>query len=171
MIWLAVKLVTGRALAVLRTIPPLWLAIALCGAVAAFCWHGWHKSHVALQACQAGRAADRAAYTAAQVEATRIATAAKVAIEAKQETARKDADAKLDTARRDANARLADWMRRQTAKGHSGSPDLSGTANAAQVDNEPGAGAFMVEASDLAICTDNTVRLQNARDWAAGLVK
>jgi hypothetical protein len=155
----------------LRTIPPLWLAIALCGAVAAFCWHGWSKDHQRLVACQSARAADRAAYVSAQAEAVRIATAIKRATEAKQEAIRKDANDALETARRDGSARLAEWMRRQTAQRNSRGTDLPATGEAPTVIDRPSADTFMVEAADLTICTENTVRLQNAKAWAEAQTK
>jgi hypothetical protein len=169
MIWLAAKMAAERALAVVRSVPPLWLAIALCGAVAAFCWHGWRADHQRLVACQTARAADRAAYVTAQAEAVRIATEAKRATEARNEQARKDANDALETARRDGNARLAEWMRRQTAQGHSGGTDLPATGKAPAVDHGADPSAFVVEAADLSICTENTVRLQNAKAWAEAL--
>ena len=157
----------GRAWMLLRAIPPLWLAIALCGAVAAFCWHGWRADHQRLVSCQAGRAADRKAYIAAQVAATNRAIDEKRTTEARQEQARKDSDNALAIARADARRRLADWMRTNAAhQGHPGSADMPGTAETAESDNRRDPAAFVVGSDDLAICTDNSVRLKAARDWA-----
>lgn len=157
----------GRAWMLLRAIPPLWLAIALCGAVAAFCWHGWRADHQRLVACQSGRAADRAAYVTAQAAATKRAIDEKRTTEARHEQARKESDNALAVARADARRRLADWMRTHAAdQGHSGRANLPGTAQSAASDHGPGADAFVVGSDDLAICTDNSVRLKAARDWA-----
>lgn len=172
MIWLAAKLAAGRAWGALKGVPPIWLALALCTAVAAFCWHGWHTSHVALQSCQAGRAADRKAYTVAQVAATNRAIDEKRTTEARQEQARKESDNALAVARDDARRRLADWMRTHAAaQGHPGSANLPGTAKTAASDHGRDPDAFVVGADDLGICTDNSVRLKAARDWALTLRK
>jgi hypothetical protein len=151
----------------LRAIPPLWLAIALCGAVAAICWHGWRVDHQRLVACQTARAADRKAYTSAQAAATKRAIDEKRTTEARQEQARKDSDNALAVARADARRRLADWMRTNAAhQGYSGRTDLPRTAETAASDNRRDPAAFVVGSDDLAICTDNSVRLKAARDWA-----
>lgn len=152
----------------LRTVNPLVLAIVALAASTALLWHNGAGWRAKAETCGKGRAADRASYVAAQVEATRIATEAKRATEAKQEAARKEADDKLETARSDASRRLAEWMRRQAVGGPQRRADLPGTTETAQVDHGAGSDAYVVGTADLEICTENTVRLQNARKWALG---
>lgn len=98
------------------------------------------------------------------------ATNAKHAEETRTLNIAKDADNALDTARDDAARQLAAYVRlhRNPASPPRNS-DLPGPASAPEVDNGTG-GTATVDESVLAVCTRNTVRLNNAHGWGAALV-
>lgn len=108
--------------------------------------------------------------THASKRATEAATRIKVATETRNITIKDNADAALDTARVDSDRRLADYIRlhRPTAASSTSNPDLSKPAAAPEIDNGTG-GSAVVDATDLAICTRNTDRLNNAHDWSVAV--
>ncbi|KKC24946.1 hypothetical protein [Sphingomonas sp. SRS2] len=81
----------------------------------------------------------------------------------------KDANDALVTQLADARARLAAYLRRvrpQADQGSARAAALPGLADAADFDDVTYQGA-VVSVTDLDICTENTVRLQNVQAWGA----
>ncbi len=162
------------------------LALAIQQArIDGFLWiEGWKPRALAAEQLakdeRANHVQTKANYAAAQKEAVAHAMAEKQATEARyaalQRKADHDSQIALDDAMRRAGAYAASNRVRTEAgapavQGDSRRADLSGTASAAQ---EPVGGRgdpFMVAVSraDFDACTLNTVRLQNAVEWAKGL--
>lgn len=121
--------------------------------------------------------ADLARVIEAQAEAKRLALEA-IAERARQsaELARKTDD-ELDQARRDALADARAYIDRMRPQAHRS--DASGAIAPGQGGDTSGAigagpapvldDAVIVEASDVLICTENTIRLESAQEWASGL--
>lgn len=122
---------------------------------------------------QAQRAADAASYRAAQAEAARIATKAKADREAAFAQAQEDSTNAYQAQLADARARLAAYARLHAAPGadpgRAGKPDLPRASERAGLADGPGPDALMVSADDAAICTENSVRLVNIREWWASV--
>jgi len=158
-------------------IPARWrvgLSIAGALAVLGLIVASWHYRH-AYHAEKALRKADRAAYVAAQSEATVIAKRALDAAEAKYRTKANEADqsyrADLADARAAADRYIAaHWVRNQTA-----ARDASG-ALASAPDRGPGvpaslpADAILVSEGDVQACTEAVTYAIGAHEWALGLI-
>jgi len=129
---------------------------------------GWYVTGLRLDACKAGRTADRAAYHQAQAEATTLAIMAKAAEEKRDEERRQKADEDY----RALSAKYHDALGLyKAAVRKASSPDLPGKAEAPKGSDGPGEGALVpVPAGDLDTCADNTARLEVARQWALGLL-
>ena len=170
---LAIKTALGGAWGFISKLPATTIVIAVLCALSAFLWHNADGWKAKAERCATGRAADIALIQAATKRVTEAAIAAKAARETHDENIRKEADAKLETAKVDADARLAQYISahrvRANVTGNNGNSDLSQAGNTAQVADGPGAATVMVSADDLAICTQNTVKLQNAIAWAEKL--
>ncbi len=149
--------------------PTLWLSLALALGLAAAWARGdrYRDRYVALIAST----------TRAQEQAERTALAARAAYQAQLKEQAHEADLDLAAARRAGDARLAAY-----AAAHRLRPDRAGDAGQAAAaahdsgapgDQRPGAAPDMVAVSlaDLRICTDNTLRLEAAHEWAKGLPK
>jgi hypothetical protein len=141
-------------------------------------WRGKHAAEARLGACESGRKADRLSYTQAQQEALRRALAAKAAQEAHYKELANETDRKAAVAAVDANARAAEYVRAhrvrdKAAPGSSSGPAASPNGGGAQGADGPGGEAELVTVTpaDVQVCTDNTTRLQAARDWALSLGK
>jgi len=171
--WLAIKTALGGAWGFISKIPATTIVIALLGLSLALTWHNADGWKAKAERCATGRAADIALIQAATKRVTEAAIAAKAARETHDENIRKEADAKLETAKVDANARLAEYIRthrvRANATGNNGNPDLPVASQSTQVADGPDIATIMVSPNDLAICTKNTVKLQNAIAWAEKL--
>ena len=171
--WLAIKTALGGAWGFISKLPATTIVIAVLCALSAFLWHNADGWKAKAERCATGRAADIALIQAATKRVTDAAIAAKASRETHDENIRKEANAKLETAKVDANARLAQYIRthrvRANATGNAGNPDLSQAGNTAQVADGPDVATIMVSPNDLAICTENTVKLQNAIAWAEKL--
>ena len=131
-----------------------------------------HAARSERDAAIAGRAADRAAYVAAQETARSNALAA---------AAKKDAEnvKKAD----DADARYADLsaqyrtigLRYAAAQSAAGRANLPATAEGTESANGPSgpavvpSGDILIPQADALICADNTARLQAAHEWAVSL--
>lgn len=121
---------------------------------------------------QAAHKATVAGYRAAQAQATADAYAAKVAEEVRTRALQEKFDHDLAQARATAGALADNYIAAhgvqygQALGSAPGGANLPGTAPAAPVTNGPGAGAVVVGADDIKICTDNTVRLLNGHAWA-----
>ena len=132
-----------------------------------------HYRH-AYHAEKALRKADRAAYAAAQSEATVIAKRALDAAEARYRSKANEADqafqSKLADARRSADQYVLTHRMRAYAQG-----PTSGTVSSA-ADRGPGvpaslpADAVMVSEGDLQACTDAVTYAIGAHEWALGLI-
>ena len=170
---LAIKTALGGAWGFISKLPATTIVIAVLCALSAFLWHNADGWKAKAERCATGRAADIALIQAATKRVTEAAIAAKAARETHDENIRKEADAKLETAKVDANARLAEYIRthrvRANATGNAGNPDLPVASQSTQVVDGPDVATIMVSPNDLAICTENTVKLQNAIAWAEKL--
>lgn len=158
----------------IRTVPPLWLAIALCGAVAAFCWHGWAKDHARLGDEKKAHRANVTALIDAGNRATAAQAALIAAINKKNREAKETADAKLPVESDRAYAVARDYIRLHRAPScpsGTGKADSASAAADTQVAGGTSATAVLVSEADVMICTANTTRLLNARDWALDLAK
>lgn len=172
---LALKIAAGWVLQRIKRLSATQLALIALGASTAFLWANAAGWKARAQACATGRAADRKAYTDAQAAARARALAEKRATELRNKQLKKDADNALDTARRDAERGLAEYIRlhKRPAQGAARRPDLSGAPAVAKIGNRPGESAVLdgVAAEDIKICTENTTRLMNVKDWADSLNK
>lgn len=131
-----------------------------------------HAARSERDAAIAGRAADRAAYVAAQETARSNALAA---------AAKKDAEnaKKADNA----DARYADLsvqyraisLRYAAAQSVAGRTNLPAAPKGTESANGPGglavvpSGNILIPQADALICADNTARLEAAREWALSL--
>lgn len=116
-------------------------------------------------------------YRQAQRDATVIAVQLKTATEARDKARKERADAQL-AQDRTADRRSADLYKRahsvqsycSTAGGARGDADRGGPGAPTQVADRPGGTSELVVVGhrDFDICTVNSRRLQNARDWALG---
>ena len=155
---------------------PREAAIVLLLVASAWLWWGKGNANDRADACAAGRAAERASYVAAGKEAERLARAAKAAQEAKYTQLAKDADHGYETALVDARAATADYIARNRVRAQAAGDSRGATVAAAQ-----GGGAesgerpseatelVAVQANDVNVCTDNTLRLEAVREWTANL--
>jgi hypothetical protein len=151
------------------------LSIAAAVAVFGLIVASWHYRS-AYHAERALRRADRAAYTQAQVEATRIAYDALRAAETRSQIKAKEADHEHALALADARSATDRYITAHRVRGQTVAGVASGTvaiseSGGAQSADRPGASPDMVAvtAGDIDICTINTTRLEAAREWAAGL--
>lgn len=149
----------------------LWQPIALALALLA----AWHY-HALYGAEKALRASDKSAYIAAQEIARQKAEQAKAAVEAdyqaKAEQKDKEFANEMVSARAAADRYIASHgVQPKAAKGFAGSAVATGKGVGPEGAVGPGAQADMVAVTpdDVQICTENTVRLQSAHDWADGL--
>jgi len=135
-----------------------------------------HYRH-AYHAEKALRKAQEAAYVAAQAIAAQKAQAALVAAETAYRSKANEADqafqSKLADARRLADAYVS-LHRVRAASGRA----ASGTVASAESDRagspdraDQATDMVAVTASDIQVCTDNTLRLEAAREWALSLTK
>ncbi len=161
----------GAAAILLRRFAPYLLGVA--GAVAAWIAFGAYIHHVRHVARDEQKAADTAAYTAAQTAAAIKFKAIADAQDASYAAIAAEKDREYDQALASARAAAADYVRRmrsQAALRAAGRTDLPGHPAGPEVDNGHGADAFVpVTLDDLDICAENSVRLQNAHDWAEAL--
>ncbi|NBW44232.1 MAG: hypothetical protein EBR45_01490 [Betaproteobacteria bacterium] len=134
-----------------------------------------HYRH-AYHAEKALRRADRAAYAAAQSEATVIAKRALDAAEARYRSKANEADksylAQLADARSAADRYIAAHRVRWQAFARDASAAVAAPdGGRAGSPDGPGAAANMVAVipADIQVCTENTLRLEAARAWALGL--
>jgi len=151
------------------------LSIAAAVAVFGLIVASWHYRS-AYHAERTLRRADRAAYTQAQAEATRIAREALLHQEHIYVTKAQETDhayqAKLTDADRRARAYIgANRVRGQAAPGVASGAIASAQGSGAQGGERSGAAPDMVAvtAGDIQVCTINTTRLEAARKWALGL--
>jgi hypothetical protein len=148
-------------------------ALALFGLIAA----SWHYRS-AYHAEKALRQADRAAYSNAQTEAARIAQEALRHQEHIYVTKAQEIDhvyqAKLTDAGRRASTYIgANRVRLQTAQSAARPALASAESSGAQSADRSSSEADMVAvtAADIGVCTDNTTRLEAAREWALSLAE
>lgn len=135
-----------------------------------------HYRH-AYHAEKALRKADRAAYVAAQSEATLIAKRALDAAEARYRSKADEADKSYRASLADARAAADRYIAGHRVHGTFAGP-ASGTVTASE-SRGPGSAdsadqatvMVAVTADDIQVCTDNTLRLEAAREWALSLTK
>jgi hypothetical protein len=148
-----------------------WKAIAAFAVLLGFAWawQGWTTE-------KALRKADRAAYVAAQAEATVIAQRALEATEAEYRNKADEADkafqSKLADARRAADAYVS--AHRVRSQAHQGSPSgtlASAESGRASVPASLPADAVLVSERDVQACTHAVTYGIEAHDWALTLPK
>jgi hypothetical protein len=134
-------------------------------------WIDGYKADLA--ACER----DKAALVAAQAEAQERAVQARMAEQQRLQTLAEKADDELEEARRDALADARAYIERMRPE----SRLRGGGTVAASEDSDTGVTVptdaapivdgelVLVAATDVLICTDNTVKLEVWQEWAAGL--
>jgi len=133
-----------------------------------------HYRH-AYHAEKALRQADRAAYVAAQSEATVIAKRALDATEAKYRTIANEADQSYRADLADARAAADRYLAAYRVRNQALARDASG-ALASAPDRGPGVpaslpgDAILVSAGDVQACTDAVTYAIGAHEWALGLI-
>ncbi|MEI6644076.1 MAG: hypothetical protein WCL10_18805 [Novosphingobium sp.] len=150
------------------------VGLSIAGALAVFglIVASWHYRH-AYHAEKALRKADRAAYAAAQSEATVIAKRALDAAEARYKRNADNADQAFQSKLADARRSAADYVSAHRVRAYAQGP-TSGTVASAE-GRGPGvpaslpADAVMVSEGDVQACTDAVTYGIGAHDWAKGL--
>jgi glutathione S-transferase len=147
--------------------------LAALGMIAAT-WH-YRKAYHAEQAL---RKADHALYMQVQQQAWDLSQQAIADKEAEYNLKAMETDLAYRTTLADARSAADRYIashrvRRQTTKGTTGETPGSTEGNSTESTDRSSAEAVMVAVSDsdILICTDNTKRLEAARDWALGLEK
>ena len=155
-------------LPLLRRFWPYALAMAL--ALGLWHYHGAYKAQVAL------RAADKASYVAAQEIARQKAEQARAATEASYKALADQKDKKYATEiadARDASERYiaSHRVRAETAQGGAGSAAAASQGSGPASPDRSSEAPFLVSVTpdDIRICTENTARLEKAREWALTL--
>jgi len=145
-------------------------ALAVFGLIAA----SWHYRH-AYHAEKALRKADRAAYAAAQSEATIIAKRALDATEARYKRNADNADQAFQSKLADARRSVDQYVLTHRVHGTFAGP--ASAALAAASDHGPGVPASLpggpfvaVSDSDVQACTDAVTYGVQAHEWALGLI-
>ena len=171
------KWLREAATALLGLIRRYPLAAALIVAVVLSGWQ-WRANHIHTaqrDAAIAGRAADRRAYFDAQADAQLKAIAALRAQEARYTIKAKEADHDHEIQLASASAAAerfiaAGGVRRAKAADRASAQTVaSAKGDGASVPAQVPANAVMVTASDVRICTANSVDLLAAHNWAVGL--
>ena len=146
----------------------LAIGLALALAWGAIERHGKHKAQKVL-------ASTVTAWKAAEREATAAQLGANAAQQARWAQQAKGTDHDYQKARIDADSRAerfisANRVRNACPRSASGSDPMPGTASAPGIDGAGEAPELVAVApDDVRICTDNTLRLDAAREWALGL--
>lgn len=153
------------------SLPTHWKALAAFAVLLGFAWawEGWATE-------KALRKADRAAYVAAQAEATVIAQRALEATEAEYRSKADEADkafqSKLADARRAADAYVSAHRVRSQAVARDASGTLaSAESGRASVPASLPTDAVLVSERDVQACTDAVTYGIEAHDWALTLPK
>ncbi len=180
MMWLL-----GLAGAARRALSALWglttrypLAAALCVSLLAcgLLWRSGEHARDQRDGARAELADQRAAYANAQVEAARLAIAAKAATEARYKAHAQEIDREHETQLADARSDVDRYIASQRVRGKAVASAGSKTA-VAPGDSHPGVPAGLptdhvaVAESDLRACAAATAYALDAREWALGLAK
>jgi hypothetical protein len=151
------------------------LSIAAAVAVFGLIVASWHYRS-AYHAERALRRADRAAYTQAQAEATRIAYDALRAAETRSQIKAKEADHEHALALADARSATDRYIAAHRVRGQAvagvASPAIASAESGGAQNSDRSSSApdmVAVTAGDIQVCTINTTRLEAAREWALGL--
>jgi hypothetical protein len=149
----------------------------LCGGLAialAITSLGWYVSDKNLDACQAGRKADKAMYEKAQADALAEHLLAIRKKEKEYADKAKKADADYDALVRKYNDAVRVYV--TSTQGKASGTIAPAYGGSTEGDNGPGEDTeflavreVVVPTGDLLICAENTARLMIARDWALGL--
>lgn len=151
--------------------------LALFAILSVYMWgDSWRDKAKALMSENAVLRIDLDAVKLANKQATERALAEKAAQEKLDAKRKEESDAKLAEARKDARAAVARYaannrLRSKEADGSgSGCTNLSGTSTTSGgLDGPcPDAEYVVVTRPDFDIMIDNTIRLQNAHEWAVG---
>jgi len=154
------------------------VGLSIAGALAVFglIVASWHYRH-AYHAEKALRAADRALYIQMQYTAQSKAVAALQAAEARYRSKANEADqafqSKLADARRSADQYVLTHRVRAYAQGPTSGTVASAEGRGPASPDIASAAPDMVAVTpgDIQVCTDNTLRLEAAHDWALTLAK
>ena len=131
-----------------------------------------HVARSERDAAISGRAADRAAYTAAQETARSNALAAAAKKDAENAKKADNADARYADLSAQYRAISLRYAAAQSAARHA---NLSAAAKGTESANRSGgpsvvpSGNILIPQADALICADNTARLQAAHEWAVSL--
>jgi hypothetical protein len=157
---------------------PLQCALIASLALAAVLFVRGNRYQAKLSECTAGRVADRKAFEAAAAASLAKAVAAKAAQEARYASLAKDADNAHEAQLADARAAAERYIARNRVRPQAASGSTGGTAAPAEsggpgsADSAGGAPVMVaVTEADIGVCTDNTLRLEAARDWALSLAE
>lgn len=168
-----------RLLAMLKALPAwFWPIAALVSFSGVQTWRASHWKDQA-QLCQAGRKQDRDRYVQAQKDAAAMALAAKVQQEAAYRAQAERTQSEYETELADASAAADRYIAThrvraegaQGASGGTGEGSDRGGAGSAIGPGETPELAVAVKADDVRICTENTTRLEAAREWSMQFVK
>ncbi len=153
-----------------RLTPPLGigalLAIAGLSAALMLSRARLDSARQALTAERALRAADAAAFEAAQARADASWRAEVARIQNRNRRLNDDADRKVDAARADYATRVLRLPPAPADPGPSGGGALPGAELPARADRSGGA-PILLDRADALICAANTARLEAAHEWAA----
>ena len=120
-----------------------------------------------LDACKAGRSADRASYQLASAQAEALALRQKHEVEMKYAQVAQQADENFRVLRDRYHANV---VRYEAASRASSSSNLPGTSDASSgADRSNSDPVVSIPTNDAMICADNTARLQSAQEWARSL--
>lgn len=180
MIWVAIRLLLGacgariRFLAAAAVRNPSFALSGVLALVCAFLWHGW-----AAEQRKANRLGQQVSQMEdAQAKAAALASAALIQQETVYRQKAKETDDAYQSKLADADARARAYIAAHRVDGvREDDPRGAGNSAPASARNGPGSGdrsgeiADMVAVTpgDIAICTENTRRLQAVHDWASTL--
>jgi hypothetical protein len=173
MIGIALQFLTGGFTKALAWITASARNILIAALVASLAWgaierHGRHKAQKVL-------ASTVVAWKAAEREATAAQIAANSAQQARWAQQARNVDHDYQKARVDADSRSERFIAvnrvRACATGPASQSDPAAQGNSAQGSDGAGQPAILVavKPEDVNICTENTMRLQSAREWALTL--
>ena len=166
----------GALLGVVRRYP-LQAALVASLCLAGWLWWGKGKAIDQRDAAVAGRRADRAAYTAAQAEAQRLALAAKAATEARYKANAERVQNAYEAKFADVRSAAASFIdaNRLRPGGVGGSPGQAASATDHRNPRVPVdvSASALVAVSDVDVqrCSDTAAYAVAAREWALGLAK
>ena len=156
------------AVALLRTIPPLWLVVAALSVSTGVLWHNADGWKAKAETCAAGRASDMKAVRDGVAASVKLATDEKIRHEAADVQIAKDKSDEIAQAHVDARSAVDRWVRAHPVARNIGQTDLPKAADTT-VGPVAADTPTVVPASDLQTCADNTVIAEGWQDWYAAV--